>query len=252
MGWGQDGHRCRFVDPTTAEDPPPLNNQVYHFGAQGSSLGKSLMKRFVTFLFISAASFAADEAGFAPLFNGTDLSGWVISNPYGPGYIVENKSIVCPVDGGGNLFTERQFANFILRFEFRLQEGSNNGIGIRAPLEGDAAYVGMEIQILDHDAPVYRGKLHPAQYHGSIYDVVPAKTGYLRKTGEWNDEEILADGRHIRVTLNGTVIVDANLDSVTDPAVLKKHPGLARTTGHIGLLGHHSRVEFRNLRVKEL
>jgi hypothetical protein len=113
----------------------------------------------------------------------------------------------------------------------------------------------MEIQILDHDAPAYRGKLRPAQYHGSIYDVVAAKTGFLKKTGEWNYEEILAEGRHIKVTLNGTVIVDANLDEVidaADPAVLKKHPGLARTTGHIGLLGHHSRVEFRNMRVREL
>ena len=110
----------------------------------------------------------------------------------------------------------------------------------------------MEIQILDHDAAVYRGQLKPAQYHGSIYDVVPAKTGYLKKTGEWNQEEIVADGRLIKVTLNGTVIVDANLDDVKDPVVLKKHPGLARTSGHIGLLGHHSRVDFRNLRVKEL
>ena len=195
---------------------------------------------------------AADEAGYVSIFNGQDLDGWTIRRQYGPGYMVEKGLLVCPVDGGGNLFTAKEYSNFNLRFEFRLQEGSNNGIGIRAPYEGDAAYAGMEIQILDHDAPVYQGKLKPAQYHGSIYDVVPAKTGYLKKTGEWNEEEILAEGRHIKVTLNGTVIVDANLDDVTDPAVLKKHPGLARTTGHIGLLGHHSPVEFRHMRVKEL
>jgi hypothetical protein len=195
---------------------------------------------------------AADDPGFVPIFNGKDLNGWTIRGQYGPGYIVEGGKIVCPADGGGNLFTEKEYLNFILRFEFRLQDASNNGIGIRAPYEGDAAYTGMEIQILDHDAAVYRGQLKPAQYHGSIYDVVPAKTGYLKKTGEWNQEEIVADGRLIKVVLNGTVIVDANLDDVKDPAVLKKHPGLARTSGHIGLLGHHSRVEFRNLRVKEL
>ena len=210
------------------------------------------MKLASLFLLIAAASFAADEPGFTPIFNGKDLTGWTIRGQYGPGYIVEDGKIVCPADGGGNLFTEKEYSNFVLRFEFRLEEGSNNGIGIRAPYEGDAAYKGMEIQILDHDAPVYQGKLRPAQKHGSIYDVVPAKTGYLKPTGEWNSEEIVADGRHIKVTLNGAVIVDANLDDVTDPAVLKKHPGLARTTGHIGLLGHHSRVEFRNMRVKEL
>jgi Domain of Unknown Function (DUF1080) len=195
---------------------------------------------------------AADDPGFVPIFNGKDLNGWTIRGQYGPGYIVEGGKIVCPADGGGNLFTEKEYSNFILRFEFRLQDASNNGIGIRAPYEGDAAYTGMEIQILDHDAAVYRGQLKPAQYHGSIYDVVPAKTGYLKKTGEWNQEEIVADGRLIKVILNGAVIVDANLDDVKDLAVLKKHPGLARTSGHIGLLGHHSRVEFRNLRVKEL
>jgi hypothetical protein len=209
------------------------------------------MRLFLVFL-VTLCCAAAAEPGFAPIFNGQDLTGWTIRGQYGPGYLAEDGKIVCPADGGGNLFTEKEYSNFILRFEFRLEEASNNGIGIRAPYEGDAAYKGMEIQILDHDAEVYRGKLRPAQYHGSIYDVVPAKTGYLKKTGEWNEEEIVADGRHIKVTLNGTVIVDANLDDVKDAAVLAKHPGLARTTGHIGLLGHHSRVEFRNMRVKEL
>jgi len=196
--------------------------------------------------------FAAAEPGFAPLFDGKTLNGWHLENGKGPGYVVEQDRIVCPADGGGNLFTEREYANFILRFEFLLTEGANNGIGIRAPYEGDAAYKGMEIQILDHDAPVYKGKLRPAQFHGSIYDVVPAKTGFLKPTGQWNQEEIRAEGRQIVVTLNGHQLLNANLDDVKDPAVLAKHPGLARTTGHIGFLGHGTRVEFRNLRIKEL
>ncbi len=186
------------------------------------------------------------------LFNGKNLDGWILVGKVGPGYVVENGMIVCPADGGGNLFTTQEYANFVLRFEFKLEEAANNGIGIRAPLEGDAAYRGMEIQILDHDAPVYRGKLRPAQVHGSIYDVVAAKTGLLKPVGQWNAEEIVASGRRITVRLNGTVIVDANLDDVKDPEVLKRHPGLQRASGHIGLLGHDSRVEFRNLRVKVL
>ena len=141
------------------------------------------MKLLWTLLIGMLACLAADEPGFVSIFNGKDLSGWTIRGQYGPGYIVEDEKIVCPSDGGGNLFTVKEYSNFILRFEFRLEEGSNNGIGIRAPYEGDAAYKGMEIQILDHDAPVYRGKLRPAQYHGSIYDVVPAKTGYLKEHG---------------------------------------------------------------------
>jgi len=205
-------------------------------------------------LLAAALSVSANgaEPGFVSLFDGKTLNGWQIVGQKGSGYVVEDGLLVCPADGGGNLFTIKEYANFILRFEFRLLEGSNNGIGIRAPLTGDVAYSGMEIQILDDGAPRYQGRLKPAQYHGSIYDVFPAKQGFKKPTGEWNSEEITAKGRLITVVLNGTTIVDANLDSVRDPAVLKKHPGLARSTGHIGLLGHGTRVEFRNFRIREL
>ena len=199
-----------------------------------------------------AASMAG--AGFQPIFDGKTLNGWTLvdKNKPGNGYIVENRAIVCPSTGGGNLLTDKDYANFILRFEFKMEPAGNNGIGIRAPVAGDIAYTGMEIQVLDHDNEKYKGKLKPTQYHGSIYDVVGAKTGALKPVGQWNKEEIMANGRKIKVTLNGKVIVDANLDDVKDPAVLAKHPGLARTTGRIGFLGHGSRVEFRNLQVKEL
>ena len=207
-----------------------------------------------TLLATAALGFAAlaQEPGFTPLFDGKTLDGWTLVGGHGPGYIVRDGLIVCPKEGGGNLFTEKAYSNFVFRFEFKLTPGANNGIGIRAPLAGDVAYQGMEIQILDHDDAQYKGWLKPAQHHGSIYDVVAAKTGFLKPLGEWNYEEIVADGRKIKVTLNGTVITDANLDDVTDPAVLKKHPGLARSDGHIGFLGHGSHVEFRNIRIKEL
>jgi hypothetical protein len=209
------------------------------------------MRLYIAGLIASGMIFAA-EPGFQPLFNGKDLTGWTLMGQHGRGYIVEDGKIVCPRDGGGNLFTNAEYANFVLRFEFKLEDGSNNGIGIRAPLEGDAAYAGMEIQVLDNDAPVYKGKLKPAQYHGSVYDVVAAKPGFLKPTGEWNQEEITANGRRITVKLNGTVITDADLDAVIDPETLRRHPGLSRTTGHLGLLGHNTRVEFRNLRISVL
>lgn len=196
------------------------------------------------------------EPGFKPLFDGKTLDGWTLVKGHGPGYVVKDGVIVCPADGGGNLFTEAEYANFVIRFDFKLSPGGNNGLGIRAPLTGDSAYQGMELQILDHDDKMYQkdGKswLKPAQYHGSIYGVVAAKTGFLKPVGEWNSEEVIADGPHITIKLNGTTIVDANLDDVKDPSVLKEHPGVARKTGHIGLLGHGSLVEFRNLRIKPL
>ncbi|MFN3325032.1 MAG: DUF1080 domain-containing protein [Bryobacteraceae bacterium] len=204
-------------------------------------------------LLLCAFCTAAAEPGFVPLFNGTNLDGWKLVGGKGPGYLAKDAMIVCPADGGGNLFTEKEYANFVLRFEFRLSPGGNNGIGIRAPLRaGSVAYEGMEIQILDDDHERYRGRLKPTQFHGSVYDVIPARKGHLRPAGEWNEEEIVADGRRIKVTLNGTTILDADLDSVRDPKVLKNHPGLARNSGHIALLGHGTLVEFRNMRIKEL
>jgi hypothetical protein len=206
------------------------------------------------------------EPGFTSIFNGRDLAGWIYGrrgsgeNRTGKGYEVERGVIFSTKDDGGNLYTEKEYANFVLRFEFRLTENANNGIGIRAPLDGDAAYVGMEIQVLDDSGSAYT-KLLPGQYHGSIYRVVPAKRGFQKPVGEWNSEEITANGRQITVKLNGTTIVDANLDDVKDEATLKEHRdltrpegsrGIANTSGHIGFLGHGAHVEFRNIRVKVL
>jgi hypothetical protein len=217
---------------------------------------KNLIARSTVALMMLASTLVAqgpnDEAGFVPLFDGKTLAGWTLLNGRGPGYVVRDGTIVCPKDGGGNLFTEKEYANFVLRFEFRTEPGGNNGIGIRAPRASDVAYSGMEIQILDDGHEMYRGKIRPEQHHGSIYDVIPARTGYLKPAGEWNTEEISAIGRRIRVTLNGVIIIDADLDTVREPAVLAKHPGLARASGHIGLLGHSSLVEFRHLRIKAL
>lgn len=195
---------------------------------------------------------AAGEEGFVSLFNGKDLSGWIYGGKeQGKGYQVEDGVLFCTEHDGGNLFTEKQYRDFSFRFEFKLEESGNNGVGIRSPLKGDPAYVGMEIQILDDNGKAWKDKLRPAQYHGSIYDVVPARRGSLKPAGEWNSEEIIAKGRRITVKLNGDTIVDADLEEIKDEAVLKKHPGLKRESGHIGFLGHGSRVEFRNMRIKE-
>ncbi len=189
--------------------------------------------------------------GFVALFNGKDLTGWTGDTK---GYVAEGGRIVIyPERSSGNLYTTDEFANFIFRFEFRLTPGANNGLGIRTLLEGDAAYVGMEIQILDDTSPKYNG-LKPYQFHGSIYGVVPSKQGHLKPVGEWNSEEVIADGRHIIVKLNGTTIVDADIDKASTPATIdgRDHPGLKRDKGHIGFCGHGDYLEFRNIRIKRL
>ena len=190
--------------------------------------------------------------GFVALFNGRNLDNWVGNKE---SYVAEDAMVVVkPNDGsGGNLYTEKEYADFIFRFEFLLTPAANNGLGIRTPLEGDAAYVGMELQILDNTAPVY-ANLQPYQYHGSVYGVIPAKTGFLKPVGEWNYEEVIVKGTQIKVILNGTTIVDGDIAGPRDNGTIdhNDHPGLKNKTGHIGFLGHSSGLKFRNIRIKDL
>ena len=185
--------------------------------------------------------------GFVHLFDGETLEGWQGDLK---GYVVEDGMLVCKP--GGNLFTKKEYADFVFRFEFKLEPNANNGVGIRTPMEGQPAFVGMEIQILDDTGKRYAGKLKPYQYHGSIYGVAPAKQGHLKPVGEWNTEEIYCKGGRVRVTLNGTVIVDADISTIDKTIDGRPHPGLHNPKGYIGFLGHGSRIEFRKIRIKEL
>lgn len=190
--------------------------------------------------------------GFELLFNGKDLDNWVGNKT---DYVVEDNAIaIYPTGkGNGNLYTEKEYSDFVFRFEFQLTPGANNGLGIHTSLKGDAAYGGKEIQILDNTAPVY-ANLEPYQYHGSVYGVIPAKRGFLKPVGEWNEQEVYVKGDRVKVTLNGTVILDGNLKEASRNGTMDKkdHPGLNVHKGHIAFLGHGTIVRFRNIRIKDL
>ena len=205
--------------------------------------------------------------GFEMLFDGTDLSKW-----HGDleGYTVVNGAIYVSANYGatGNLYTNNEYRNFVFRFEFCfLEEGVNNGVGIRTPENVDAAYDGMcELQILDHDAPAYAGWLRDYQVHGSIYGVVPAKRLKHKPLGEWSTEEIVVEGDHIKVTVNGEVITDADVRKVTkghnvapdgsdkNPYTIDghNHPGMFNYKGFISFCGHGAGLKIRNVRILDL
>ena len=200
---------------------------------------------------VSIARLASDEPGFKSLFDGRTLEGWVGNTE---GYGVEDGAIrTYPERAGGDLRTAEQYDDFVFRFAFKIPPGANNGIAIRAPLTGDAAYVGMEVQVIDNAAPGYAG-LKPWQRHGSIYGIAPSLRGYQVPTGSWNHEEIRVDGRRVRVTLNGTVIMDVDLDEAVANGTLSgaEHPGVDRRTGHLGFCGHGAVVHYKDLRVKRI
>jgi len=192
-----------------------------------------------------------DDIQFVPLFNGKDLTGWT---GYTRGFVARFGKLVCLPICHLNLYTEKQYKDFILRFDFKLSPGANNGIGLRTPTMKDAAYHGMEIQILDDNAPENLG-MKPYQHHGAIYGVLaPAIPAPLKKCGEWNQEEIILQGSNISVRVNGVEILTAYLKELASKPTPdgKEHPGLLNESGHIGLLGHGSQVEFRNMRIKTL
>ena len=197
----------------------------------------------LTALACCATSFAAEVMTTRQLFNGKDLSGW-----NGAGYVVEDGAIVC-TPTGGNLMTEATFANYVLDFEFQLTPGANNGVGIHYPGTGDCAYTGMELQILDSTAPKYKD-LKDYQFHGGLYTMAPAKQGFLKPLGEWNQERITVMGPTLMEELNGEIILRANLDEMS--AKHPGHQGVKRRAGQIGWLGHGDRVAFRNIHIGEL
>ena len=194
--------------------------------------------------------------GFVPIFDGKSLDGWVGLDGDTSSYYVKDGVLVCTSIGKNHLFTQKKYQDFVLRLQIKLDPGGNNGVGVRTRIDKAPHLYGIETQVLD-DSYYADGepiKLKDYQHHGSIYGVVPAKTGHLKPAGEWNDEEIVCDGRRITVTLNTVVIVDADLNSVR-PLDGQDHPGLKYKDGRISLHAHGNygaEVFFRNLRVKEL
>jgi hypothetical protein len=189
------------------------------------------------------------DDGFESIFNGKDFEGWA-----GPvqNYEVRDGAIVCKQNKGGTIYTKEEYSDFIVRLEIKLPPGGNNGLAIRYPGNGDTAYVGMcELQVLDDTSPQY-AKLDPRQFHSSAYGMVAAHRGYLRPVGEWNYQEVTVRGSTIRVELNGTVILDADLSKVTEFMDNRPHPGKNRASGYFGFAGHSDPVMFRNIAIKRL
>ena len=191
-------------------------------------------------LFLVSVCFAQGKEAVS-LFNGKDLTGWKKAK-----YVVEDGVLVCQ---GGNLVTEKQYTNYIFEFDFLLPPGGNNGLGIHYPGSGDAAYSGMELQILDNSHPRY-AKLKDYQFHGSLYTLQAAKRGHLKPVGEWNHEKVTVDGPLVKVELNGVLILNANLDELNKQK--PKHKGSQRRSGHLCFCGHGAPVKFKNITIKEL
>jgi len=189
------------------------------------------------------------DEGFQAVFNGNDLSGWAgaVDN-----YEVVDGAIRCKKGSGGTLHTTEKYADFVARVEFRLPPGGNNGLAIRYPGSGNAAYNAMcELQVLDTEHPKYKN-IDPRQAHGSVYGMIAAKPGYLRPTGQWNFQQVTVEGSKIKVELNGSIILDGDVADVTEYMDGSPHPGKDLKSGHFGFAGHGDAVGFRNVQIKSI
>jgi hypothetical protein len=190
---------------------------------------------------------------FIALFNGKDLAGWKVVGGKKEVWGSEKGVIYCQGGGGGYLMTDKEYGDFEFRVDYRwTKEGGNSGIGLRCPESGNPSTAGMEIQLIDDETweKVHKFKLAPTQHTGSIYDVKPASKQANKPVGEWNTMRIVCQGRQVLVELNGEKLVEANLDDFKD--LYKKHPGLERTKGTLGLQSYNIRVEYKNLFLKDL
>ncbi len=184
---------------------------------------------------------------FTPIFNGRDFTGWSGALEAAT---VRDGVLSWGKGKGGVLYWDEWLADFKVRLMFRLESASNNGLVIRYPGTGRSAYAGMcELQILAEDFDWVKKEIDPRQAHGSVYGMVAAARGYQRPLGEWNFQEVTVQGSRITVELNGTCILDADVDEVDFSTVMGKtpHTGAKRRDGYFGFAGHRDVAEFKDV-----
>jgi hypothetical protein len=197
-------------------------------------------------------AFQAERAPFTDLYNGKDLSGWHAKDGAITAWKANGDMISCVGEGGGWLTSDKEYGDFVLRLEYRIPAGGNSGVGIRYPAQGDPAHVGMEIQVLDDDAPEYKGKLEAAQFNGGIYYQAAPTAHPAKAPGEWNQYVIRCEGPKIRVRLNRVTVQDINVEEFKEGKGGHKALAERPRKGHIGMQSHGHQVDFRNIRIREL
>ncbi len=200
---------------------------------------------------LTRAADADSKRNFVRLYNEKTLDGWEVQDGKSDSWISDGELLSCVHEGGGWLRSAKKYSDFVLRLEYRIPAGGNSGVGIRFPDKGNPAFAGIEIQILDDDDAQYKD-IKDAQHTGSLYYEAAAKHGATKPPGQWNKFEVTCLGRQITVVLNGTVINDVDLDKYTEKhgegSALADRPEY----GRVGMQSHGSRVDFRNIELKDL
>jgi beta-glucosidase len=242
-----DGEQVHFLDigPQFLTSEGVLTREVMpdalHPEEHGYAIWQASMEN-------KLAELMGETDGAKALYNGASLDGWKPMDAEKANWYAEPGLLYTDGEGGW-LSTVAQYGDFELSLEFNVPPGGNSGVFVRAPLHGNPAFEGMEIQVLDDAAEMYKD-LKPWQYCGSVYSVAAPKTKAVKPAGEWQQMKIRCEGPRVQVWLNGEHIIDENVENHEDKYA--EHPGLKRREGHLGLQNHGARVEFRNIYIKEL
>jgi hypothetical protein len=219
-------------------------------------------------LVTSAATLAigqTGEEGFVPLFPKDGVvKDWLVRSWSDVNKPADPKTVWIVKDGilqggeprGSWLLSQREYGDFVLKFDFKLGPTGNSGCALRAPLFGDPAFDGMELQMADYR---YNPQAKDSELTGGIYRAIaPRKQVY--KPTEWNTYVVTLKGSHLTAVLNGEVIQDLNLDEQNQKVL--RHNGQPCPTvkdrprkGHIGFQELSRGVEhaqIRNARIKVL
>jgi hypothetical protein len=195
---------------------------------------------------VGSCSRIQSQGGSASLLS-TGMVGWQQIGEEGD-WKLEN-GVLYTEGGSGWLSTVREYDDFVLSLEFRIPPGGNSGVFLRTPHDGNPAYQGLEIQILDDQAEKW-SELRPEQYTGSIYDVQAPSERASGKASQWQRMVIGCRGSRVKVAINDQKVIDTDVSFY--PYKVDTHPGLTRRSGYIGLQNHGSKVEFRNIRLRPL
>jgi len=206
------------------------------------------------------------QAGWRLLFDGKTTKGWRGYNmkKMPPGWQVKSGALVRVsggkggkgAGGGDDIITTERFANFELKLEWKVAPGGNSGILYRV-VEGARAtwHVAPEMQVLDNTPHPNR---KTSQLAGALYDLYPPAKDVTRPAGQWNQARIVANGNHVEHWLNGVKLLEYELDSRdwkerVAGSKFRSLPKFAKARrGHICLQDHTKRLEYRNIKIREL
>lgn len=195
-----------------------------------------------------ATSARNSEPAWISLFNGRDLTGWEIMGGNKEAFYVKDEAIECNGRGGGWIRYATELSNFVLRLEYKISPGGNSGVFLRSQLEGNPAYTGFEVQVLDD-----HGRPPDKHTSGAIYDVLTPMVNMSKPAGEWNEYVITCHGPLVTVVMNGVKVVDTNFDWFTEPRGKFSIPyAKLPRTGYIGMQDHGNYVWYRNILLKQL